>query len=197
MQIASILYPVLSLGINKRVGVWTSGCLKHCPGCISPEYQFFNSDLEMNPKDVGKIIKKHHPDGVTISGGEPFLWIKGLRELVEYIYKNVTDDILIFTGFTYEELKNKNDGDIDYILSHISVLVDGPFIESQYVDNRLKGSDNQRILILNKKYLDAYQEYINQEKTVDIFEGEGKTHLIGVPSKDRKENIRKVMEEKL
>ena len=71
-----------------------------------------------------------------------------------YIIKKVLDvipdlTIYIWSGSTYEELLAENDENINYILSHVKYLIDGPYIESLR-DTRLKlrGSSNQRVLLL-------------------------------------------------
>ena len=48
LSIARIFYPVKTLGPGNRVGIWTTGCLRGCQGCISPELQDY--DKEKPPK---------------------------------------------------------------------------------------------------------------------------------------------------
>jgi anaerobic ribonucleoside-triphosphate reductase activating protein len=56
----------------------------------------------------------------------------------------------MWTGYTLEELKERNDERIENILSQIDVLIDGPFIESERdITLNLRGSKNQRILYRN------------------------------------------------
>lgn len=71
-----------------------------------------------------------------------------------FIIKKVLDvipDLVIYiwSGSTYEELIDEHDDNIDYILSHVRYLIDGPYIETLR-DTRLKlrGSSNQRVLLL-------------------------------------------------
>ena len=55
--------------------------------------------------------------------------------------------IFVWTGYTLEELKEKNDERINHILSQINTLIDGPFIqEEKDLTLELRGSKNQRIL---------------------------------------------------
>ena len=58
--------------------------------------------------------------------------------------------IFVWTGYTLEELKNRNDECIENILSHINVLIDGKFIQAERdITLPLRGSSNQRILYKN------------------------------------------------
>lgn len=58
--------------------------------------------------------------------------------------------IFVWTGYTLEELKNRNDEYIENILSHINVLIDGKFIQAERdITLPLRGSTNQRILYKN------------------------------------------------
>lgn len=58
--------------------------------------------------------------------------------------------IFVWTGYTLEELKNRNDEYIENILSHINVLIDGKFIQAERdITLPLRGSSNQRILYKN------------------------------------------------
>ena len=55
------------------------------------------------------------------------------------------------TGYTLEELKNRNDNITTKTLNNIDVLVDGRFIESRKnPELKFRGSDNQRILDIKK-----------------------------------------------
>ena len=195
MQIGVIFPNITSLGIGSRVAIWTLGCLRQCPGCISPEYQFFDQSKDMSVDEIIAQLKTYQFDGVTISGGEPFLWSKELKELVKKIKENFTDDILVYSGYTLEELVKKKDKDINYILKNIAVLIDGPFIQSQLDNVLLRGSKNQKIYIMNDKYLKAYQEYLKQEKVVDFVKNGKTLHVIGVPIEGMHDTMMQLMEE--
>lgn len=63
--------------------------------------------------------------------------------------------IYIWTGYTYEWLQNEiangtwPEPDLKWILEHIDILVDGPYIQEQRDTTLLmRGSRNQRILHL-------------------------------------------------
>lgn len=191
MQIGKILFPITSLGPGMRLGIWVQGCLRFCKGCSNPELQIFDKTTDISVQAIYDSTMTLKFNGITISGGEPFIQEHELKELVELYIKAGFDDILIYTGYTIEELKNRRNSDIDYILSHISVLIDGPFVESLVDDVPLRGSSNQRVIILNQKYEEAYKKILKQEKKVDIFQFENETHFIGIPFKNYDEIYKK------
>ena len=148
LHIARIYYPVTTLGPGKRVGIWTSGCNRNCPGCISPELQQFENGRAMTTDEIMNIINSlsELPDGFTISGGEPFADPVALHSLLDALCE-ISDDIIIFTGYTYEELKSESDADINAVIALCAMLVDGPYIQELNDGMGLRGSSNQRCLI--------------------------------------------------
>lgn len=87
-------------------------------------------------------------------GGEPLCKENlFLVDLVIHQVKEALPDtkIYVWTGSTYEELKNKEDNLLQDILNHIDVLIDGPFIESERdITLFMRGSSNQRVLYLKE-----------------------------------------------
>lgn len=183
MRIGKVLFPVTTLGPGKRLGIWTQGCDRFCKGCSNEELQTFDETKDVSVEKLFDGIKNFPFDGVTISGGEPFLQVKDLKRLIELFLENGYDDILVYTGFTMRELVEKNDEDIDFILSHIAVLIDGPFVENLVDDIPLRGSKNQCVYILNRKFESAYRSVLAEEKKVNIFHFENEVHFIGIPFK--------------
>lgn len=181
MQIGLIVNNVdNALGPNNRLCIWTIGCFKKCKNCMSPKFRIFdeskNIDIiaEMEKYDFSKI------DGVTISGGEPFLQLDELVKLVDYLSTKV-EDILIYTGMTYNALKLIVKA--KHVLSKIAVLIDGEYME-EYNDNEiLRGSSNQNIIILNEKYRSLYEEYAKKPRTKQIVTVNNITYGIGIREK--------------
>ena len=194
MQIGKILFPVTTLGPGRRLGIWTQGCTRFCKGCSNPELQIFDQTKDIAVSEVFGATRDLPFEGITISGGEPFLDPKELRGLVELYVNAGYEDILIYTGYTIEALADQENEDIRYVLSHIAVLIDGPFVESLVDDVPLRGSSNQRVLVLNKKYKESYEALLKQEKKVDIFCFDEETHFIGIPFKGYDELYRKLLE---
>ena len=156
MYVARILYPVKVLGPGNRIGIWFCGCPRRCEGCSNPELWEFQDRYKTSLATVITLIKKivqaHNVDGFTITGGDPFFQPDALSRLLEQI-KKVSDDILVYTGYMKDELPVT-------LLKNIAVLIDAPYIKARNNNCLLRGSDNQTIYILSKKYRDAYKKYL-------------------------------------
>lgn len=163
MNIARILYPVKVLGMGDRVGIWVCGCNRKCHGCSNPELWERQSKYEISLSRLKQLIENiaagHVIDGFTITGGEPFEQSKEFAELIDFL-RTISADILVYTGFSLDELKENLSDDIQKILSSVSVLIDGEYIEARNTDVTLRGSDNQTINILNPEYRENYDNYL-------------------------------------
>lgn len=163
MYIARILYPVKVLGPGNRIGIWFNGCSHHCLGCSNPELwekqERYKISFETLMHLIYKICETQQVDGFTITGGEPFQQPEALYKLLPK-FSQISNDILVYTGYDFNFLKNLYPN----ILEYISVLIDGKYIEEQNTEVPLRGSDNQNIIILNNEYKDKYYKYINSNK---------------------------------
>ena len=157
MYIARILYPVEVLGPGKRIGIWFCGCPRRCKGCSNPELWEFQKrykvDFETVKKLINQICSQNSVDGFTLTGGDPLYQFKDFRLLVDYL-SYISEDILVYTGYTLAELQGKN-------LDHVAVLIDGEYIEERNNGAILRGSDNQQIHILNERLRDKYEHYLS------------------------------------
>ncbi|MDR1832474.1 MAG: radical SAM protein [Fusobacteriaceae bacterium] len=187
IYIGNILYPVHSLGPGTRIGIWLTGCHRNCHGCISPEFKIQHPTERINTEDLLKtmkrVFKNINVDGITISGGEPFLQPGALAILVEglhrlFSHRSSKIDILVYTGFTLQELKNMRKESVHSILSNISVLIDGQYLEKENNNSPLRGSDNQIIHYLDPKCKKKYNEYMKEGNSLQVF-SEG-NHIITV-----------------
>lgn len=193
MEIGKILYPVTTLGIGVRLAIWTRGCRRLCPGCSNPELQSSDPSTNIEVDVLLKELEKYSFDGVTISGGEPFFQTKDLRKLVEGFNDHGIEDILIFTGYTRKELDDMNDDDVNFILNHISVLIDGPYDKNKPSNKILIGSKNQKVHIINPLFEDRYAEYLKKDKQIDVFKFGNEVHFIGVPEPNYEDKYKKVL----
>lgn len=134
-------------GPGLRYTIFTQGCPHHCPGCHNPETHAVNQGKKI---DLDQIITdiSNNPllDGVTFSGGEPFLQSKACTCLAKLLHeKNL--NIWVYTGYTFEELMQSKHTDWYAFLKQIDVLVDGHFEQqNRSLDLKYKGSTNQRII---------------------------------------------------
>ncbi|RKD25332.1 anaerobic ribonucleoside-triphosphate reductase activating protein [Caminicella sporogenes DSM 14501] len=158
-------------GPGLRAVIWTQGCKHNCKGCHNPSTHDFNGGFLMDINDVIKEIKdlKLHR-GITFSGGEPFEQPIECLEIAKAA-RQLGLDIWCYTGYTFEELINKNgkrykEGWIEF-LQYIDVLIDGPFIlEKKNLLLKFRGSENQRILDVPKSL--KYKKPLLKEEYYEI-----------------------------
>ena len=159
MYIARILYPVETLGPGKRIGIWFCGCSKACKGCSNPELwqrqEKYRISIDSILKLIHQISDTNPVDGFTITGGDPMEQSYELSILLKEL-KKISEDILVYTGFEIEELKENQ-------LENISVLIDGKYIEELNNNSLLRGSSNQRIHILENEHKSKYEKYLKTE----------------------------------
>ncbi|WP_236103519.1 anaerobic ribonucleoside-triphosphate reductase activating protein [Campylobacter armoricus] len=149
LRLAGIEKESIVDGYGLRYVVFTQGCPHHCKGCHNPQTHDFNKGYLQDLASLyDEICKNPLLQGVTFSGGEPFMQAKNLSILAKYI-KNLGLDITIYTGFTYEELlQNKQTKKLLFLAD---ILVDGKFIlEQKDLSLKFKGSANQRIIDIAK-----------------------------------------------
>ena len=61
-------------GPGLRAVIWAQGCFHHCPGCHNPCTHNPFGGFEMDTADVIEQIRSLRlQQGITLSGGEPFL----------------------------------------------------------------------------------------------------------------------------
>ncbi len=122
--------------------------IQRCPGCYVPETHSRHNGKQVSISSILEEIlsKRHENDGVTILGGEPFDQSNSLAELLLRL-KSYNFHIVVYTGYTSEKLIAKSDFSIRYSLSHIDMLIDGPFESSLVFETgEYRGSSNQRLL---------------------------------------------------
>jgi anaerobic ribonucleoside-triphosphate reductase activating protein len=132
-------------GPGIRMTVFTQGCVHNCKGCHNPDtHSLEGGELT----DINEIAKKafQNPllDGVTFSGGEPFLQCEALTELADLLIARGLN-IIAYTGYTWEELLKIPDA--VELIKRCDYIIDGRFIEEQKsLMLSFRGSKNQRII---------------------------------------------------
>ena len=182
MRIERAISGITTLGPGSRLGIWTNGCNRSCIGCVSSRLQKINSTTEVNIESFFDRFDLSNCDGVTISGGEPFLQENELLHLLKYLRKRGIKDILVYTGFLFEELTSPVAKEC---FSYISVLIDGPYREKEDDDlNNLKGSKNQKIYYFDPSIKNKYESYIKNERHVEEYQIQNILIGIGIPTHD-------------
>lgn len=139
-------------GPGCRAVVWVQGCKRGCSGCFNPDSWSFEINQLISIEELAnKILNNPRNQGVTFSGGEPFLQASALAELAKKL-KYAGLNVMSFSGFTLGELKSQNAPvGAEELLSELDILIDGPFVESLAIHspNSLVSSSNQQVRVFN------------------------------------------------
>lgn len=176
------------LGPGRRFVLWVQGCQKRCYKCINPEGQDRNGGYIVSVKSLfDDICGQKGIQGVTISGGEPFLQFPSIFKLVMLIREYTNLDIMLYSGYTYQEICSRfPEPLIRSFFEQIDIFVDGQYFDELNDDQMYRGSSNQRFYFFTDKYK-AFQEQIEGKKNRRIeFEltEESEVFLVGIPPKN-------------
>lgn len=167
-------------GPGMRFVLWLQGCSLGCPGCFNPATHAVEPRQVLQVGELVAMIlaqgDRDRIEGVTLSGGEPLEQPEGALALVAALRAQTSLSILIFSGYTIEEIRAQPLGPA--ILQHIDVLVDGRYRAGQRLGHGLRGSHNQQIHLLSDRYTLADVE-ATPEAEIHI-DPQGRITLTGV-----------------
>ena len=189
MRLYNYIKSTKTLGPYNRFALWTQGCLFNCVDCMTVDSQDINGGVEIDTKDLANIINNTKDiEGITITGGEPFLQIRELNKLLNLIDKNL--GIIVYTGYTLKQLQNKKDEEITKFLDKIDILIDGLYIDDLNNNLALKGSSNQSIYQLSNRYNDIFDKYYNiKKRDIEIHLNQDDLMIVGIPTKNSLEKL--------
>jgi anaerobic ribonucleoside-triphosphate reductase activating protein len=194
IAINRVHYPVTVLGYGKRLGIWTQGCSIGCVGCMSKDTWEHNESKNISINKLMDWIISFEadlPDGLTISGGEPFEQPKSLLHLVQQVdewRKTIGKpfDILCYSGYSYKKLEQEHQN----ILTYMDVVITEPYNE-RLETGYLCGSTNQEIISLSslgdERYAQENSSYNNKKFQVSI-DGQ-EIYMIGIPNRNDIEKL--------
>jgi anaerobic ribonucleoside-triphosphate reductase activating protein len=147
-------------GPGLRLIVWVQGCSLLCTRhCLNPHLLKQDGGYHVPASRLIQSLLRGAQDyseveGVTVLGGEPF----DQAEALAYAFaplRRAGLSTMIYTGHTLEDLRAKNAAAVNRLLSLCDILVDGPFVDELYNESLIwRGSSNQRVLLLSRRYTD-------------------------------------------
>ncbi len=151
IKISGVVNDSIVDGNGFRFTVFTQGCPHHCSGCHNPQTHDPKGGFWSDTEDIMNVIKENPLlDGITLSGGDPFMQPIPCTLLAEESHK-LGLNVWTFTGYTWEELWAEQDKEKLNLLHHTDILVDGRFLLSERsLELRFKGSRNQRTIDVKK-----------------------------------------------
>ena len=168
-----------SLGPFKRYALWVQGCNKRCKGCISPDAQPLDKGTGVSVEDLATdILSVPEIEGITISGGEPFLQQESLAMLVDLLRSKRDLGVIVYTGMRYSEIKDTP------LAQRCDLIIDGEYIEDLNDDKSLRGSSNQSAICIT----DRYEKYVKTQfgipgRKVEFIVRNQQVDMIGIPPK--------------
>jgi len=101
--------------------------------------------------------------------------------------------VMIYTGYSYEDLVQDPDQNIKRILDCTDILVDGTYMVEEDHNEMWRGSLNQRILFLTDRYKEW--EWVRSKKKRTLYahhDKNGRYVILGIPPKkaNKKNNLR-------
>ena len=126
MKIAGFYDESIANGLGWRAVLFVSGCPHHCPGCHNEVAQSYDYGKEFNEQEILERIQANSIlNGITISGGEPLC-----KENIAEVNKFIQDvrkvkpnfDVWCYTGYTLEELRERNDDITNQFVNGIRYL---------------------------------------------------------------------------
>lgn len=183
LSLSRVHFPITTLGPGRRLGIWFQGCSIRCPGCISAD-TWGPGQRRLSPAQLLEQITPwlHEAEGITISGGEPFDQFDALISLLQGLRRLSQVDILVYSGYSLEQL----DDQLSQASGLIDALISDPYDEAVNQSMALRGSDNQRLNLLTplgRTRLGDYERpLMPNDKALDLmFDETGNVWMAGIP----------------
>lgn len=189
LQIAQIVPATRAEGPGVRFAIWLQGCPLRCPGCCNPEMLPFSGGQPITLSELLDQIKasraEHDIEGITLLGGEPFAHAEGAAALAGAVHQ-LGLSVMVFSGFTIEELRGRQAASEDALLKATDILVDGAYLRDlPEHSRRWIGSANQRIHFLSERYSENDACW-QQPNTLEIRLEGGAVSVNGFPAASAK-----------
>lgn len=194
VKIHNIVLHTKVLGPETRTAIWFQGCNKNCKGCMSQSTRDINGGKTV---DINRLcesfINLDDIEGITLSGGEVFLQIDALYELLKTVRNKSKLGVIIYTGFYIKELKEMNNPKVDEILNGLAdIIIDGPYIDELNDGKSLKGSSNQTVNYITDRYVKYKDMYDSDNRNAELYVNEKDLFFVGIPDRKTLESWNKI-----
>lgn len=178
-----------TLGPFRRFCVWVQGCQRGCPGCVSPEAQPLDGGYQISVEELaGHIAAEPDIEGITVSGGEPYLQSESLCRLLGLLRAQRELGVIVYTGYLFEEVRENP------LTQLCDAVIDGSYVRALDDGLSLRGSSNQRICFLTDRYRAQLRPSMWGRSTELVSNREGGLSLVGVPSAHSVRTARRIVE---
>ncbi len=118
-------------GPGLRYAIWVQGCSLRCAGCCNPLLLDPNGGSLVPIATLLDEVTAHRCaiEGISVLGGEPFDQPEALAAFLQGA-RALGLGVIVFSGFTLEELRARRDAATDEVLDNTDLLIDGRFVAS-------------------------------------------------------------------
>lgn len=150
LNLARVIHRSAANGPGERFVIWVQGCPLACEGCWNPDtWAFERRKLREVQELSAEILKTTGIEGVTFTGGEPFMQARALAEVARVV-RGAGLSVFIFTGYELAELTRPEHR---ALLAVADVVVTGRYVaEQRALDLPWRGSTNQAVHFLTPRY---------------------------------------------
>lgn len=160
LRIAGVVKESIVDGPGFRYTLFVQGCPHHCEGCHNPQtHSFEGGQIVTIDRVLSSVLENPLLDGVTFSGGEPFMQAEALYNLAVML-KEKGLNVICYTGFLFEKLleMNRSNPYILKLIEQCDYLFDGKFeIKNKTYNKTFVGSSNQRRIDVKRTIENGYE----------------------------------------
>jgi anaerobic ribonucleoside-triphosphate reductase activating protein len=185
LRVAQLVPSTEAEGPGRRFALWFQGCPLRCPGCCNPEMLAFEGGRAIPLSEIltqlGQV--RDRIEGITLLGGEPLAHGESAAVLAGAV-RDMGLSVMVFTGYTLEEVRTMSDPAVIALLSQTDILVDGPF-RRDLPERRRRwiGSSNQRVHFLSDRYRPEDPCWL-RPNTLEIRFADGEITINGFPAQN-------------
>jgi len=185
LQLYQIIPQTRALGYKTRFAIWVQGCPFRCVGCMTPDSLSLDGGYITKVNTLATLIHSVADiEGLTITGGEPFLQSAALSQLIQQVTAKRDLGIIVYSGYTRLQLEKraKNDKAVHRFLNQIDLLIDAPYEAEHNEGTTLRGSSNQGLHLLTPRYQPIINSlYKEKKRAVEIHVLQEHSMLVGIP----------------
>ena len=152
MRVHAFMASSRANGPGVRAVLWLQGCSLGCPGCFNPDTHPRDAGERASVDELRARVADLSPgiEGLTVSGGEPLEQARPLRALLERLRRETPLSVVLFTGFTWEEVTAA--AEMANVLPFGDVLMAGRYDAARRLARGLRGSANKTTHFLTHRY---------------------------------------------
>ena len=181
LRVGTVMVSTDVNGPGRRLVIWLQGCEFHCQGCFNPEFHDPAGGRTMSGREILAMADDDgRIEGLTFSGGEPFLQAGALARLAAAARRQGYS-IVCYTGYTLVGIYSGKPEKGRQLLSQVDLLIDGLFDRKQQAALAWRGSANQRLHFLSSRYQNL-RDLANgdRKRRVEVVLGDGSLAMTGI-----------------